>query len=300
MAPRAGSTTVKEMSTCRSLVVLLCVSLSTTSLPLAAQGGAGGAAEKSGTHSRDAREADAAVVSERELGTDVTDPPQAAVDHYMLGRRHYLAGRYREALVELKTALELDRNAPDLLYNVARVYENLGELDEAIAYYQRYLAQIPLEQVEERDRTEKTIRRLQGAKHETVAREKPVLGGPPPADTHFGRADMAFWITSGAGLALLAGGATCGVLAIRKYDAVGDFVVGADGSLDKRKGLSDDAKRFALLADGLFIASGLALTSAALLFLLRDAETPEPRAGAWRFGLNFGVRQAQFSVTGQF
>lgn len=285
------------MSTCRCLVVLLCVSLTTTSLPLSAQGGAGGAAEKSGTHSNAAEDPDAAAL---ELGSDNTDPPKAALDHYMLGRRHYLAGRYREALVELKLALELDRRAPDLLYNIARVYENLGELDESIAYYQRYLAVLPLDQAEERDRTEKTVRRLQGAKHETASQKAPLAAGPAAADTHFGRADLAFWITSGAGLALLAGGATCGVLAIRKYDAVGDFVVGADGSLDKRKGMSDDAKRFALLADGLFIASGLALTSAALLFLLRDAEVPEPRTGAWRFGLNVAGHQAQLSVTGQF
>jgi tetratricopeptide (TPR) repeat protein len=279
------------------LVVLLCVSLGTTSLPLAAQGGAGGAAEKPGTQWNAAEEPDPTGL---QLGSDNIDPPKAALDHYMLGRRHYLAGRYREALVELKMALELDRNAPDLLYNIARVYENLGELDESIAYYQRYLAVLPPEQVEERDRTEKTVRRLQGAKHETASQIKPIPGAPATADTHFGRADLAFWITSGAGLALLAGGATCGVLAIRKYDAVGDFVVGADGTLEKRKGMSDDAKRFALLADGLFVASGLALTSAALLFLLRDAETPEPRTGAWHFGLNLGGRQAQLSVTGQF
>jgi tetratricopeptide (TPR) repeat protein len=272
------------------------VSLCTTSLPLAAQS-SDDAAEKSGAHSGPRGSADAAAL---QPGTDTEDPPKAAVDHYMLGRRYYLAGRYREALVELKTALDLDRNAPDLLYNVARVYENLGELDQAIAYYQRYLALTPLDRVEERDRTEKTIHRLQGAKHETVVREPRTVVRQGPADTHIGRADLVFWITGGAGLALLAGGATFGVLAIRKYDAVGAFVVGPAGTLDQRKSLSDDAKRFALLADGLFIASGLALTSAALLFLLRDAEQPTPRAGAWHFGLNLGGRQAQLSWTGRF
>jgi tetratricopeptide (TPR) repeat protein len=211
-----------------------------------------------------------------------------------------LEGRYREALTELKEALDLDRDAPDLLYNVARVYENLNELDEAIAYYQRYLEHVPLSQMEERDRTEKTIRRLQGAKQASPQQPRATIVRQVPAKSHFGRADLAFWITSGAGVALLAGGATCGVLAIRKYDAVGDFVVGADGSLDKRKGLSDDAKRFALLADGLFVAGGLALTSAALLFLLLDAEEPKPRAATWHFGLNVAGPAAQLSVTRRF
>jgi tetratricopeptide (TPR) repeat protein len=275
----------------------LCASLCTTSLPLAAQS-SDAANEQAGAHTRER-----SITNQTSFNLepdDNTDPPQAAVDHYMLGRRHYLAGRYREALVELKMALELDRNAPDLLYNVARVYENLGDLDQAIAYYQRYLALMPLEQVEERDRTEKTIRRLQGAKQEITARaqQTPIRQARP--GTHVGRADLAFWLTGGAGLALLAGGATCGILAIRKYDAVGNFVVGTDGTLEERKTISDDAKRFALFADGLFIASGLALTSAALLFLLRDAEEVKPRAGAWRFGLNVGDRQAQFSLSGQF
>ena len=284
----------EDRGTYRGLLVLLCVSLCTSSLPLAAQSSDD---EKAGAHSRDRTISDQTSF---QLESDNADPPQAAVDHYMLGRRHYLAGRYREALVELKTALELDRNAPDLLYNVARVYENLGELDEAIAYYQRYLALMSLEQIEERDRTEKTIRRLQGAKREIAATEQRPMTRGAPADTHAGRADLAFWITGGAGLALLAGGATCGVLAIRRYDAVGEFVVGADGTLEDRKSVSDDANRFALLADGLFIASGLALTSAALLYLLRDAEETKPQAGALRFGLNVGERQAQFSLSGQF
>ena len=286
----------EDRGTIHGLLVLLCVSLCTTSLPLAAQS-SDDAAEKAGAHSRDRTIRNQTSF---QLESDNADPPQAAVDHYMLGRRHYLAGRYREALVELKMALELDRNAPDLLYNVARVYENLGELDEAIAYYQRYLALMPLEQIEERDRTEKTIRRLQGAKHEIATTEQRPIVREAPAEAHAGRADLAFWITGGAGLALLAGGATCGILAIRKYDAVGEFIVGADGTLDQRETISDDANRFALLADGLFIASGLALTSAALLFLLRDAEETKPRAGAWRFGLNVGERQAQFSLSGQF
>jgi tetratricopeptide (TPR) repeat protein len=277
-------------------MLLLCVSLCTTSRPIAAQGGhnANDAHEKSGAQPDPRDQGD-------QIGSDGSEAPREALDRYMLGRRYYLAGRYREALVELKAALELDRNAPDLLYNVARVYENLGELDEAIAYYQRYLTQLPLDQIEERDRTEKTIHRLQGAKRETAA-EKPSENEPlaAPVDTHIGRADLAFWLTTSAGLALLAGGATFGVLAIRKYDAVGEFVVGADGGLDQRKAMSDDAKRFALIADGLFIGSGLALTTAALLFLLRDAETPEPRVGAWHFGLNLGGRQAQLSVSTQF
>lgn len=285
-----------DRGTYRGLLVLLCVSLCTTSLPLAAQS-SDDAAENASAHPRDPAATDQTSF---QIEPDNADPPQAAVDHYMLGRRHYLAGRYREALVELKAALELDRNAPDLLYNVARVYENLGELDQAIGYYQRYIELTPLEQVEERDRTEKTIRRLQGAKREVATTEQRAAARTAATERRAGRADLAFWLTTGAGFALLAGGATCGILAVRKNDAVGEFVVGTDGDLEARRNLSDDANRFALFADGLFVAGGLALTSAALLFLLRESEETTPRAAAWRFGLNVSGRQAQFSLSGRF
>jgi tetratricopeptide (TPR) repeat protein len=200
-------------------------------------------------------------------------PPKEALDHYLLGRRWYLAGRYRDALVELKLALELDRGSPDLLYNVARVYENLSEFDQAIEYYQRYLDHLPPDANDERDRTEKTIRRLQGAKRQSVP-AKPAAEAAPPPPPGVGRADVAFWLTGGAALALFAGGGVTGYLAVKKDKDVEKFVVGRDGPLTQRSKLADQTQRFALISDGLFIAGGVALTTAALLFLLRSPDVP--------------------------
>ena len=226
------------------------------------------------------------------------EPPREAVDHYLRGRRWYLAGRYRDALTELKAALEFDRDSPDLLYNVARVYENLGELENAIEYYERYLTKLPEEAEEERDKTQKTIRRLQGAKRELDART------PPPAATsdahsHIGRADLAFWLTSGTAVALLGGGAAMGVLALQKKAKVESYVAGPDKPLAEREQLGTDTKRFGLLADGLFIAGGVALTSAALLFLLRDSEEETP-ATAWKVGVGADSQHARIDVSGSF
>jgi tetratricopeptide (TPR) repeat protein len=225
-------------------------------------------------------------------------PTKEALDHYERGRRWYLAGRYRDALVELKAALELDRDAPDLIYNVARVYENLNEYDEAIAYYQRYLERLPAGATDERDRTEKTVGRLQGAKHENTL--SAVAHPPPPAATlHAGRADWAFWLTAGGALALFGGGAATGMFALKKNDRVRNFVVGQDGNLARRKDLADQAKRFALIADGLFIAGGVALTSAVLLFLLRDDES-DVQKHSLRLSVNLTPQRAQLAVSGRF
>jgi tetratricopeptide (TPR) repeat protein len=65
-------------------------------------------------------------------------PPPEAIDHYSRGRAHYQAGRYREAVIELEQALALDPGSPNLVYNLARVYELLGRIDPAIANYERY------------------------------------------------------------------------------------------------------------------------------------------------------------------
>lgn len=202
-----------------------------------------------------------------------------AVRRYELGREHYLAGRYREALTELKAALALDPTSPNLAYNVARVNEDLGNLDEAISYYQRYLRLLPRSEAKERDRTEKTLRRLQGARDEVAAHrsEAELKGfGPsqtqPPARASFGRADLWFWVAAVGGVGLTAVGAATGLLALQRENDVADFVVGPDGSIDERKTLIRQADNYALTSDVCFIAGGTAIAGAALLFFLREPE----------------------------
>jgi tetratricopeptide (TPR) repeat protein len=232
--------------------------------------------------------------------TDGASVPEAAVEHYRRGRKWYLMGRYRDALQELKLALEHDPDSPDLIYNVARVYENLGEFDESIAYYQRYIAHLPADSSAERERSENTIRRLQGAKREHAAQEKARAKLAPP-EPSIGRADFVFWLTGGAALALLGGGAATGILALKTTDDVGAFVVGPDGTFSEREKLAKRADTFALASDGLLIGGAVALTGAALLYLLRDAEQPpSPRSGRSHIGLAFDGRAGQLSVSGRF
>lgn len=52
------------------------------------------------------------------------------------------ASRFREALDELKTAYALDPD-PTLLYAMGQLYVSLGECEQAIAYYERFLASRP-------------------------------------------------------------------------------------------------------------------------------------------------------------
>jgi tetratricopeptide (TPR) repeat protein len=56
------------------------------------------------------------------------------------GERLYNAGKYREAAEVLKKAQEAQPN-PKLLYNIARAYEQAGDLRESLSYYQQYVGQ---------------------------------------------------------------------------------------------------------------------------------------------------------------
>jgi len=52
--------------------------------------------------------------------------------------RLYKNGRYHESAERLKEAYALEPN-PRLLYNIARAYDQAGELTEALDYYQQYV-----------------------------------------------------------------------------------------------------------------------------------------------------------------
>jgi tetratricopeptide (TPR) repeat protein len=210
--------------------------------------------------------------------------PPEALEHYERGRKEYLAGRYREALEELRAALELDPSSPNLVYNVARVYEDLAELDQAIKYYRRYRSLLPPDATAEREKTAKTIRRLEGARDEQtqaqIARQQEERTAVPPEPPESGdrsgggsgRADLAFWLVASTGVALAAGGGVTGWFALRREKEVNDFVLGEDGSYEEREQLVKEANNFALASDILTASAGAAILTAALLFFTRSSE----------------------------
>jgi tetratricopeptide (TPR) repeat protein len=63
---------------------------------------------------------------------------EAAERHNQLGLEHYHAKRYPEAVGEMLAAY---RAVPDaaLLYNIARIYQTIGEKDLAISYFHRFV-----------------------------------------------------------------------------------------------------------------------------------------------------------------
>ncbi|HEY6881780.1 MAG TPA: tetratricopeptide repeat protein [Polyangiales bacterium] len=225
-------------------------------------------------------------------------PPPAALEHYNRGRAHYQAGRYREAVEELEEALTLDPGSPNLVYNLARVYELLGDIDRALPHYAHYRDMLPSTAVDERARVEGTLARLRGARDTLApkpAPERPELQLRPPnliARSERGVADGAFWTLATVSLAALTAGGVLGVMALRdERDALG-FVLGRDGDLAARSREADQADRRALMSDVSFAVGAVGGLTSILLYALRTRTIIEPQANVSSAGFTFGVRGA--------
>jgi len=216
-------------------------------------------------------------------------PPSEALEHYNRGRAHYQAGRYREAVVELERALKLDPGSPNLVYNLARVHELLGDIEQSIGYYERYRNMLPPSESEERQRVAGAIERLRGAKQHVV-RPSEEPGSPLVVRMERGVADGAFWTLATFSLAALAAGAATGALALREERQSRDFVLGVDGSDNERRDSAVRADRLAAASDGSLAVGGVGALTSILLYSLRSKPVVQPGLALGQHGWSFTLR----------
>jgi tetratricopeptide (TPR) repeat protein len=111
----------------------------------------------------------------------LTDAQKAeAKQHFVDGGKHYADGEFNEAADHFVKAYDLT-HAPELLYNLARCYEHLGEKERAAEQYEMYLRMSP--DAEDRVEVEQKIADLTGeaappeAKFGTGADQAPAAEG---------------------------------------------------------------------------------------------------------------------------
>jgi tetratricopeptide (TPR) repeat protein len=137
-----------------------------------------------------------------------------------LGHRLVLLGRYEEAVAAFRRAYELKADAR-LLYDIAECYRQVGAVDQALFYYDRYLTDWP--EAFDRDQVEKKVAALSaGRARETgaVPRKRPLMvvdeaSKPRPPSRPWQR----WWFWTGIGMAVAAG-ATAAVLSSRPDDGL--------------------------------------------------------------------------------
>jgi len=221
--------------------------------------------------------------------------PEAAKKHFDAAKKAYKAGSYRDAIVALDRAIELDPKGKDLFYNKGLVHEKLGELDEAIAAFKRY-SELETD-TGELEKAIQTVRRLEGARDELAAKKRaeepkpdepePVVVPRPDRDDspktterpRKGRMDGWVYATGGLAVVALGVGTYYGLTALATQRSTEDATSNSLSvyELEDRAKLAHDQ---AVVADVAFAVGAASLGAAALLYFTRDAKPSAPRVGA--------------------
>ncbi len=112
--------------------------------------------------------------------------PEAHADERTEARAHFKKGmeaigngKYDEGIEELKRAYDILPH-PNVLFNIARAYVDEGDLEDAVAYYKKYLEGSPKDKDEVQkivDSLEARIRRQQARVLESQQQTQPTQGG---------------------------------------------------------------------------------------------------------------------------
>ena len=97
----------------------------------------------------------------RAESSDEAEITAMAKEHYRLGLDAYKTGKYPEAIKELKKAYLLKR-LPALLLNIGATYRKMNDVENAVYYYKKYLAEAP--EAKDRGEVEKTLAELEHEK----------------------------------------------------------------------------------------------------------------------------------------
>jgi tetratricopeptide (TPR) repeat protein len=219
-----------------------------------------------------------------------SDDLEAAKAHYAAGSAYYEQANYADAAKEFNEAYRLSHR-PDLLYNVARAHEQLGQLDDAIAALRRYLDEKPdaadrkliesrignLEKRRDEKRAPPAASPPQASPQPAPASPQPATQGPPPR----ARFPYTVGLAIGAvGVAVLASALGTGLEAHKIH---GDLEAHCPGMVCPTQGMVDDAntgKTLAVTSDALLGIGAAALAVGVVLIILESRHPPVAAARA--------------------
>lgn len=110
---------------------------------------------------------------------------KSAKRHFAKGEKLFALGRFDDALEEYEAAYDAKPLA-GFLFNIAQCHRNLGNIDQAIFSYRKYLREAP--DAENREAVEQQIQELEDEKERTgggkvIIRETPPDDRKPPGTT---------------------------------------------------------------------------------------------------------------------
>ena len=230
----------------------------------------------------------------------------SAEEHSRRGVEFYAEGKLPEAVREMLKAYELAPE-PGLLYNIARIYQKMGQRDLATPYLKEFVTQPGADP----DTVQKALQHLEALKRAPAASmpravppppapepeptpepaPAPTEPGPAPAPAESSSIDLLGWITLGTGGATLIVAGVLGGLALSADGVVNDL----NADTADRAAAQQDVEDFGLGAD-ICIGVGVAAAAAGLVMLLVNAGEDAPAAalaptlGPGRAGVQLMVR----------
>src|SRR3954467_9385857 len=111
-------------------------------------------------------------------GPALADARADAKRHFREGMALIAAGQLERGIAELKQAYAIKPH-PDVLYDIAKAYVDLGNIPEALDYFQRYVARDPAAKA----RVRGVVQRLQAAVGSAAVAPPPVQPIVPQAQT---------------------------------------------------------------------------------------------------------------------
>jgi hypothetical protein len=229
------------------------------------------------------------------------------------GAKHYADRSYRRAIEKFIEAYAIDHD-PNLLFNIARCYEELGETDAAIEKYRAFVA-APGADTDGRLRAQESLKALEKLRAEGPAPSARDTEGSttpaaaPPAEPGAAgepSGSVLPWVALGAGVVAAGLGTTFYVLGVRDHDRVTNAPGYGDASgvhpMTEREArslvASGDTKK---VVGGIGLGLGGALVATgAVLFLSGNKGAPARDASALTFTVDPSPRHVSLAVSGRF
>lgn len=196
--------------------------------------------------------------------------------------------------------LEANQAVPSgaILYNVARIYDTkLGDRQQAISFYQRYLAdpdarsdlvKVATERIQDLRRVELRVAEVADQAHATRGGGEPNRPGPPGAEPDSLRTGWRTWsrlrrrgvVLGTVGLAGVAVASAFGLAAISSASVAKDLCAGHACSSQRGVDALDAAGRDATVSTIGFGAAGAVLVTGAVMYLLGENQDPPRQSSA--------------------
>lgn len=257
------------------------------------------------------------VVSAAPADSTGEESPKARADALSDQAVEKFEAKDYEGAVELFEQAHRIDPQPNYLFNIGRVYEEEGDLEKAVEYYQRFVGESGVDLQSRQIATERLkvlrealaqIRQKQEPAPSTAGEAEPAPGsGDPDRDRPQDRERTKKLRIAGysllgiGGAALIAGGAVGGVALGTTRDAEDAMFV------DEQQRLRRKARSQAGAADGLFIAGGVVAVVGLVLVLStlrvgqgRAATSPKATARRTTFAPAIGPRGVGFGLMHRF